>query len=773
MSTQPHFCRCRGAWNLPGILAVIMLLLSGSSWAGGVPDLVIDTIDVDPTTWFLDQTTYIVGEVRNAGTGSSNATTADFYLSTDSTIDTNDLDFGDDNIVALNPGQMWFADLEPTLTPEPGTYWVGVCVRPVSGETNTANNCSAGVQVTIQENENICAVLPLSCGASVATAFSANDCDDSPRGRSHFAKVHTFEGLSGSDVTINAQWQGDGFLYLENPAGEVVAQNDDAGSIFESQIDYNLDQDGTWLVWATTFDIFDPFAYEISLDCENVPVTDLAITDIDASPRAVTPGGDVTITATLENLGSIATESTTLRYFLSDNNTIDTNDDELGTDPVGTLDGGAGTVDNITVSAPNTEGIYWVGACIDEVPLELTTDNNCSSAVQLSVQSGENIAITAGVNDAWFNLSTNGQGFFFNMFPGLDSMFVGWFTFEEAGAITEGTSGAANIGGPDQRWLTAFGGTSATLADLTLFNTSGGVFNSSEPVAVEMEDGSFEVSFSSCSNGVVRFNNTTSGLSGEIPITRISDDNVPLCEELSGSNSSDVLTTFEISPSQVNLGAMFNASWTTDGATDCTPDHGTGGWANLDPNPAGGNVMLSSNAVGLHVFDLTCSAVGETVTRRARVLVTDPQAEPVFQISDGLNDAWFNPATSGQGFFINVFPGRGEMFLAWFTYDTERPESATEAIGEPGHRWFTAFGPYDQNMAALDLEVTTGGVFNAAPPNPQTVVDGSISVEFIDCENGIVDFNIESANLVGTIPIQRISGDNTALCEQLSVSGEE
>ena len=67
-----------------------------------------------------------------------------------------------------------------------------------------------------------------------------------------------------------------------------------------------------------------------------------------------------------------------------------------------------------------------------------------------------------------------------------------------------------------------------------------------------------------------------------------------------------------------------------------------------------------------------------------------------FEINAGLNDAWLNSATSGQGFLITVFPERKEMFLAWFTYDTERPpEDVTALLGEPGHRWLTAQGPYD------------------------------------------------------------------------------
>ncbi|MEE4216118.1 MAG: hypothetical protein V2I48_00750, partial [Xanthomonadales bacterium] len=44
-------------------------------------------------------------------------------------------------------------------------------------------------------------------------------------------------------------------------------------------------------------------------------------------------------------------------------------------------------------------------------------------------------------------------------------------------------------------------------------------------------------------------------------------------------------------------------------------------------------------------------------------------------INQGMNDAWFSPATGGQGFFIIAWPELKMIFLSWFTYDTERPPS--------------------------------------------------------------------------------------------------
>ncbi len=140
------------------------------------------------------------------------------------------------------------------------------------------------------------------------------------------------------------------------------------------------------------------------------------------------------------------------------------------------------------------------------------------------------------------------------------------------------------------------------------------------------------------------------------------------------------------------------------------------------------------------------------------------------QINAGLNDAWYNPLTNGQGFLITVFPDIKQMFLAWFTYDTERPPGdVTAMLGEPGHRWLTAQGPYEGDTANLTIFVTEGGVFDAAEPAAATdpAGDGTLTIEFADCANGLVSYEITSLGISGEIPIQRIAPDNVSLCETL------
>jgi beta-glucanase (GH16 family) len=155
------------------------------------------------------------------------------------------------------------------------------------------------------------------------------------------------------------------------------------------------------------------------------------------------------------------------------------------------------------------------------------------------------------------------------------------------------------------------------------------------------------------------------------------------------------------------------------------------------------------------------------------VRVYEQSDTPPFVINPGLNDAWFNPATSGQGVLLTVFPDRKEMFLAWFTYDTERPPEDVEAVlGEPGHRWLTAQGSYDGPTANLTITSTEGGVFDSAEPAVENAAVGTMTVEFADCFDGLITYDLPSSGVSGEIPIERIANDNTALCESLAGGGE-
>ena len=139
-----------------------------------------------------------------------------------------------------------------------------------------------------------------------------------------------------------------------------------------------------------------------------------------------------------------------------------------------------------------------------------------------------------------------------------------------------------------------------------------------------------------------------------------------------------------------------------------------------------------------------------------------------FRITHAMAGSWFDPPTSGQGFFVDVFDNLNDMFLAWFTYDLERPDPAVAAmIGDPGHRWMTAYGDFAGGTAELNITWTSGMVFDSPQPPPSNETDGTITVEFFDCLSGQVTYDLGSAGATGQFPIQRLANDALDLCESL------
>jgi endonuclease I len=152
-------------------------------------------------------------------------------------------------------------------------------------------------------------------------------------------------------------------------------------------------------------------------------------------------------------------------------------------------------------------------------------------------------------------------------------------------------------------------------------------------------------------------------------------------------------------------------------------------------------------------------------------------AECGFTINAGLNDAWFDPATAGQGFFVTVFPDSNQVFLAHFTFDVERPAPGVDAVvGAPGHRWITAIGPIEGDRVVLTATLTRGGLFDDAAPVKNDTPYGTYVLTFEDCTSATLAYEFPGAGsgpgLGGEIALQRVVPDNIALCESLA-GGEE
>ena len=116
---------------------------------GGSPDLVVQSLSVSSARVAAGGPFALSATVRNLGSAASAATTLRYYRSTDATISTSDTQVGTDAVrgLAASAGSARsYSLIAPT---DSGTHYYGACVDAVSGESNTGNNCSPAVSLTV------------------------------------------------------------------------------------------------------------------------------------------------------------------------------------------------------------------------------------------------------------------------------------------------------------------------------------------------------------------------------------------------------------------------------------------------------------------------------------------------------------------------------------------------------------------------------------------------------------------------------------------------
>jgi len=130
-------------------------------------------------------------------------------------------------------------------------------------------------------------------------------------------------------------------------------------------------------------------------------------------------------------------------------------------------------------------------------------------------------------------------------------------------------------------------------------------------------------------------------------------------------------------------------------------------------------------------------------------------------INAGMDGAWYDKNTSGQGFLIDAHPnpaGDNFIFVAWFTYGEDT---------ESGQRWLTAQGNFEGSTAAIDVYETTGGSFDDSQ-----LVDidkvGTMTIDFTDCSNAQLSYSLPANPAEGDIAITRVIPGGQALCEELA-----
>lgn len=135
---------------------------------------------------------------------------------------------------------------------------------------------------------------------------------------------------------------------------------------------------------------------------------DIVVINPGVNASELTPGQSFNISATVSNQGDAVAATTILRYYRSDDDTITTTDTELGSNVIPALAAAGQSAQDLDSTAPPVDGTYWTGACVEPVPGESDTDNQCSLAVEITVTTPtapDLIVINPGVSKA--NLEPN------------------------------------------------------------------------------------------------------------------------------------------------------------------------------------------------------------------------------------------------------------------------------------------------------------------------------------------------------------------------------
>jgi plastocyanin len=219
-------------------------------------------------------------------------------------------------------------------------------------------------------------------------------------------------------------------------------------------------------------------------------------------------------------------------------------------------------------------------------------------------------------------------------------------------------------------------------------------------------------------------------------------------------------------PNNLTIAVGDTVRWTNNGGShDVRSD--AGDWTSAIGFTTFERTFNSVEEIRYHCSVHSSAGLNIDSNMNGRINVIEAE-EPTFAINNGLSDAWYLPETGGQGFFIIVWEDIQQVFLSWFTYDTERPpQDVTAILGEPGHRWLTAQGPYQGDSATLNVSLTEGGVFDSAQPPATTdpVPAGTMTIVWTGCNEALLSYDLPGLGLAGDIPIERIVLDNVPSCE--------
>ena len=354
------------------------------------PDLRVESVRVNKNTVAPGETFQFSAVIKNQGAADASAITVRYYQSADDTISSTDTERSTATLGVIAVDAMREPSVHLTAPDTPGIYYYGVCVDAIEGESDTTNNCSTGVAVTVGSADSVDLVIE-SINANKTTvkpgenfqisAVLGNQGEIAATATPIRYYLSTDENISTTDTEVHTATLPIIAVDATRQQSRQLTAPDTPGTYY-----YGVCIDAV----AGESDTTNNCSIAVAV---TVGGADLMIVGTpQVSKTTLSPGETFQINTLVRNQGRATSDATTLRYYLSVDETISLEDTEVDSDSVAALSGRGAHASrrradlSKTLTAPDTPGTHYYGVCVDPVAGDANVSNNCSQAIAITVE---------------------------------------------------------------------------------------------------------------------------------------------------------------------------------------------------------------------------------------------------------------------------------------------------------------------------------------------------------------------------------------------------
>ncbi|MEZ5471694.1 MAG: CARDB domain-containing protein [Marinicella sp.] len=350
------------------------------------PDLQVGSISLSDYSPDVNESFTIYAEVDNSGNVTSSPTTLRYYQSTNIFIDDNDTLLGTDNVSNIAAGSNQEHNITVSINTS-GNYYIGACVDPISNELDLNDNCSLGQSITVST--------PSNPDLTVDTPTLSNTSPEVGENFTITTTVRNIGNASSGSTTLRYYQSNDPTINSnDTQIGTDPVSGISSGGTSPENITLSIDSAGTYYIGACVDSVSgDPSGNNCSSGrlitvSTTVNHPDLTVDTPTLSDTSPDVNESFTISTTVRNVGSAFASATFLRYYKSEDEFIDSNDQLIEIHQISSLAPGGHSLEGVSMSL-SSPGEYFIGNCVDAV----TGDpefNNCSTGTAISISNSMN-----------------------------------------------------------------------------------------------------------------------------------------------------------------------------------------------------------------------------------------------------------------------------------------------------------------------------------------------------------------------------------------------